>query len=214
MKNNLSGRRKFTLIELLVVIAIIAILAAMLLPALNQAREKAKTAQCVNNMKQLGMMTVFYLEDNNGYLPGNRSSDSSNPRYVKNNDGWWLVYAPYFSKLKNQWYTGIPRCPSDKDGNTSALSYGANYYMHYGKPDQWNRPSARAYMADTKQANNYSLNPCGNPVVTNKGINSLRHSSTSNVLLLDMHVASTRNLFGPWSNSLTAEGFTLHPTLY
>ena len=65
----LKKNRFFTLIELLVVIAIIAILAAMLLPALQQARESAKRASCVNNLKSCGSFAQQYADDNKDWAP-------------------------------------------------------------------------------------------------------------------------------------------------
>src|SRR4051794_1301589 len=95
-------RGGFTLIELLVVIAIIAVLIALLLPAVQAAREAARRAQCVNNLKQLGLGVQNYLSTNDAFPPllgnfglnGNQPASTGGPWVL----GWAVALLPYIEQ--------------------------------------------------------------------------------------------------------------------
>ena len=130
-----ASQSAFTLIELLVVIAIIAILAAMLLPALQNAREQSRSSACQNKLKQIATFAGMYVDDNKEYL---------SPSECMDHNGFVAKLTPYsgidYKKAsKSAKDAGIFLCPSDSKRmawtGTDAVgkvcwSYGKNYYTN------------------------------------------------------------------------------------
>lgn len=187
------------MVELLVVIAIVALLAALLSPALRQARESAHRLQCVSNLKQIGVGFVQYLQDNNDALPLAEENDGGPP---KEGTSWFDVVGKEIYPNMNPngvYYTSPPpqifKCPNNvKAGyGRQNLSYGYNYVYLGSFVDHVSRrlgdinnPSETIMVADS--SGSYNDGDLITPEVWLSVVGNL-HSGGANVLWVDGHVS-------------------------
>jgi prepilin-type N-terminal cleavage/methylation domain-containing protein/prepilin-type processing-associated H-X9-DG protein len=205
MKLSAKPGRGFTLIELLVVIAIISILAALLLPALSRSRQRAKSLQCLNNLRQLGLATWMYSHDFTDRLPASS--------HMTGYASWVATLPPYLSYNVKATSLGaatnILLCPWEKPGSGRLYSYAANdFLMNFvtlpnnpfpiSKRTQAPSSSETIWMAESSEsllsedhfhfAGDSASGEGYAPNAFFAQVMAKRHSDSANYLFLDGHV--------------------------
>lgn len=187
--------RGFTLIEMLVVIAIIALLVAIITPAVNRALDNSRRIACVSNLRSLGQATLAYVVDNNQKIPFIKAPSGPGSGYA--NPPWFNLLAPYAgavvrSNISLESGTDrVFRCPSQR-GNF-AISYGpsigafvdGNSTLNY---DAVVSPSQKVWLLDVHTGFVYFFNPA----IPADLWTAPRHQDRANILYFDGHVGTAR----------------------
>ena len=197
MKNIYYHSKKFTLIELLVVIAIIAILASMLLPALQKARVISRTSSCSNNLRQIQWATSQYISDYQGFLPVNNHNAPHGNYYPKK-------VLPYLSdskiftscRFQNAYESYDPK-QWDGAYGIDNVSYGASLYTYsvsfVRKIKDITRPSQKIGYGDSRtsrQVTETTGNSNNAAIISYTGayMPDFRHGGKANFVFVDGHM--------------------------
>lgn len=210
----LHGGKGFTLIELLVVIAIIATLVAVLFPLGNYMRENAKSAKCVQNLRQIGLGLNAYIADNNNQFP----DGSAHVSWLRNDDmtpkglSWYDAAALHMGRSKYSMRFNDPNAEPLPEAFACPAGHGVAYHPKWpyagdyaanlllGNPSNPNNPrtmsalknpSSTPYVQDTVMQNNFA------PVIFGAGFDktsnmafAVNHNGKGNILWVDGHVSS------------------------
>ncbi|MCH2206523.1 MAG: prepilin-type N-terminal cleavage/methylation domain-containing protein [Lentisphaerales bacterium] len=194
--------KKFTLIEMLVVLALIALLVTLLLPSLGQARERAKQAVCLSNMKQISVAVEMYKKTYNLRLPKCVGAISTNWNGSAHNQEWKTLLDEF---LNGNFALGLLDCPSRDKANATAGGLGWNLdYLPYAPIDK-NNPDRQIYhgykflsitnpyetflVGDTPDVAGWNSKVCRKPSGFLDRVGD-RHFGKTNVLWADSHVST------------------------